>query len=53
MGTKAGAVTKVEIKDESYVEGVTIRLDRPFIYGIMDNSTKMPVFIGTVADPAA
>lgn len=50
-GTKAGAVTKVEIKDESFTEGVTIRLDRPFLYGIIDNSTNLPVFIGTVQDP--
>jgi serpin B len=48
LGTKAGAVTKVEIRDESYIETKIVRLDRPFIYAIIDNSTGLPIFIGTV-----
>lgn len=46
-GTKAGAVTKVEI-NVSYFESKPVKLDRPFIYAIIDNSTNLPVFIGTV-----
>jgi len=48
-GTKAGAVTKVEMKAGSAaVETKYVRLDRPFVYAIIDNSTNLPVFIGTV-----
>lgn len=49
-GTKAGAVTKVEMRDESYRETKIVRLDRPFVYAIMDNATNLPIFIGTVMD---
>ena len=48
LGTKAGAVTKVEIVDEAYVETKIVRLDRPFVYAIVDNATGLPVFLGTV-----
>ena len=50
--TKAGAVTKVEMKDESApAELKIVRLDRSFVYAIIDNSTNLPVFIGTVMNP--
>lgn len=48
LGTKAGAVTKVEIRDEAYYETKTVKLDRPFVYAIIDNATGLPVFMGTV-----
>jgi serine protease inhibitor len=49
LGTKAGAVTKVEMKDEGAPMDLKIvTLDRPFIYAIIDNSTNLPIFIGTV-----
>jgi len=48
LGTKAGAVTKVEMKDESALESKTVKLDRPFVYAIIDNANKLPIFIGTV-----
>ncbi|MCH5325559.1 MAG: serpin family protein [Eubacterium sp.] len=50
-GTKASAVTSVEINNEAAViapERPIIRLDRPFIYMIIDNDTNLPLFIGTV-----
>lgn len=47
-GTKAGAVTKVEMRDESAFMGETVILDRPFVYAIIDNATSLPIFIGTV-----
>jgi serpin B len=51
LGTKAGAVTKVEMKDESAAMDMkTVKLDRPFVYAIIDNSTKLPIFIGTLMD---
>jgi serine protease inhibitor len=51
-GTRAGAVTKVEIRDESAALDLKfVKLDRPFVYAIIDNSTNLPVFIGTVINP--
>jgi serpin B len=47
LGTKAGAVTKVEMNDEAAIERV-VKLDRPFVYAIIDNTTGLPIFIGTV-----
>jgi serine protease inhibitor len=49
-GTKAGAVTKVEMRDEAYRETKIVRLDRPFVYAIIDNATNLPIFLGTVMD---
>lgn len=48
LGTKAGAVTKVEMKDESAMEMDFIKLDRPFLFAIIDNETKIPIFIGSL-----
>ena len=51
-GTRAGAVTKVEMRDESAAADLRfVKLDRPFVYGIIDNSTNLPVFIGTLLNP--
>ena len=50
LGTRAGAATKVEIAPEGAppMSGPTIRLDRPFLYMIVDNATNLPLLIGTV-----
>lgn len=49
LGTKAGAVTKVDMKDGGApMDIIYITLDRPFVYAIIDNSTMLPLFIGTV-----
>jgi serpin B len=40
--------TKSDDSTEYYV-----RLDRPFVYAIIDNATNLPVFIGTFMNPAA
>ena len=51
VGTKAGAATVVEAVDECapwYDEVYEVRLDRPFLYMIVDLENNMPVFIGTV-----
>ena len=50
-GTRAAAVTAIEISDACVAVGeppVTVYLDRPFVYGIVDNATGLPVFLGTV-----
>ncbi|WP_426350639.1 serpin family protein [Alloiococcus sp. CFN-8] len=50
-GTKAGAVTSVEMKTESAIlDEKYVTLDRPFVYAIIDNETKLPIFIGTVME---
>lgn len=52
VGTKAAAVTVVEMgKNGMPLESKTVTLDRPFLYMILDENTKLPVFIGTVTDP--
>ncbi len=52
VGTRAAAVTAIEVEAEDsceeYEEPVMIILDRPFIYGIIDNETGLPVFLGCV-----
>ena len=50
-GTRAGAATVVEMKDESIGEPVQAKrvyLDRPFVYMLIDNETNVPFFIGTL-----
>ena len=50
MGTKAGAVTIVEMLDGTSGGPVEkpkeVCLDRPFVYMIIDNESKIPLFIG-------
>ena len=51
-GTKAAAVTAVIMAGEAMAEQppeqIYITLDRPFVYAIVDNTTGLPVFLGTV-----
>ncbi len=50
-GTRAAAVTAIETLDACAIEmepPVYVFLDRPFVYGIVDNATGLPVFLGTV-----
>ncbi|MDO4399609.1 MAG: serpin family protein [Coriobacteriia bacterium] len=51
-GTKAAAATAVVMKaGAAFMEDVKeVTLNRPFVYAIVDNTTKLPVFIGTVND---
>lgn len=46
-GTKAGAVTSVEMAPSSVPDYQYVNLNRPFLYAIIDNATGLPVFIGT------
>lgn len=49
LGTKAGAVTVVEVSDECAPMNIkNVKLDRPFLYMIIDCETSQPVFMGTV-----
>lgn len=52
-GTRAAAVTAIEVaegcdEDVEPVQFIYVILDRPFIYGIIDNETGLPVFLGCV-----
>lgn len=52
-GTKAAAITDITMKDYAMAMPEEIKeviLDRPFVYMIIDNSTNLPIFIGTVTD---
>lgn len=49
-GTEAAAATVVAAPagaDEPPQEGITLVLDRPFLYGIVDLDTGVPLFLGT------
>ncbi|MBQ8802909.1 MAG: serpin family protein [Tyzzerella sp.] len=51
-GTEAGAATIVEIAKETSLrepeEMKEVRLDRPFVYMIIDCESNIPIFMGTV-----
>ncbi len=50
-GTKAAAVTAVVLCEaciEEPIQVKEVRLDRPFVYMIVDTATETPVFIGSV-----
>ena len=49
QGTKAAAVTGIMLnKGASGMPEKEVRLDRPFVYFILDNNTNLPIFMGTV-----
>lgn len=53
QGTRAGAVSAVPMpKDGEAFGQERIILDRPFVYMIIDNTTMLPIFIGTLTDIA-
>ena len=51
-GTKAGAATKVDIMKNSIDmnDNKVVRLDRPFVYMIIDNATNLPIFMGATME---
>jgi len=55
-GTRAGAATSVVVDATSAMpveEPKVVLLDRPFLYAIWDLEVNLPVFLGTLTDPAA
>lgn len=53
-GTEASAATSVEVSVTSMpVYECLLMFDRPFIYGIVDNQTGLPLFFGILENPAA
>lgn len=52
-GTKAGAAALVEMtKKGAAIYDKKVELNKPFVYAIIDNETNLPIFLGTVLDPA-
>ncbi len=51
-GTKAGAATAVEVREAGMLapERLTVRLDRPFLYMIVDCRQNVPIFLGAVTE---
>lgn len=53
IGTEAAAATLVEISKTSLPDAeVSLAFNRPFLYGILDRESGIPVFIGIMENPA-
>lgn len=53
-GTEAAAVTSVEMRVTSLpMSDKQLTFDRPFLYGIMDLKTGLPLFVGIMENPSA
>ena len=54
-GTRAGAATVVEMTDGcAFIEEPRqVYLDRPFVYLLINTESCLPLFLGTMPDPAA
>ncbi len=53
-GTEAAAVTSVEMKETAMPSAdQTMIFDRPFVFGIVDTKTGLPLFLGIMENPAA
>lgn len=50
-GTRAGAATAIPTLGITGIGDVSIHLDRPFVYMLIDLDTNTPFFIGTMMDP--
>jgi len=51
-GTEAAAVTAIVFDVTSAGPASAIRLDRPFLFAITENSSKSVLFIGKVSEPS-
>lgn len=53
-GTEAAAVTSVDMRLTSMpLEGRTLNIDRPFLFGIWNKETQTPLFLGWMESPEA
>jgi len=50
-GTKAAAATAVNAAGTAKSDEI-VTLNRPFVFAVIDNETNLPIFIGTVLNPA-
>lgn len=57
-GTEAAAVTSVIEEEEDDADAspppppVVIAFNRPFLFMVVDDATRTPLFVGTVLDPS-
>ena len=51
-GTEAAAVTAVTMDLTSVGPGTILRFDRPFLFSIIENSSKSILFMGKVSEPS-
>lgn len=55
QGTRAGAATSVSVRATAAMpdeEPKIVRLDRPFLYAILDTQSNLPIFLGVVTSLA-
>jgi len=53
-GTEAAAVTAVEVSKTSMpAPGASLVFDRPFLYGIIDLDSTLPLFLGLLENPVS
>ena len=50
-GTEAAAVTSVEISFTSIGSGITMHINRPFVFAIRENHSGTILFIGKIVEP--
>lgn len=50
-GTEAAAATSVAIDESATAYDVELTFDKPFIYGILDMTTGIPLFVGILENP--
>lgn len=56
QGTEAAAATAIAIRPMAAISGpdpVTMTVDRPFLFAIVDTASGLPLFLGQVVRPAA
>lgn len=52
QGTRAAAVTMAVTEGAGMGPVNEVRLNRPFVYAIIDDASQLPVFLGVVMNPA-
>lgn len=53
QGTKAAAVTMAMAEGSAEAPMKVVKLDRPFVYMILEDESNTPIFLGVVMDPVA
>ena len=52
QGTRAAAVTLVTPGESAMEPRNVVRLNRPFVFAIVDDASQLPIFMGVVMNPA-
>lgn len=51
IGTEAGAATSIAMDESAMLDVVTLNLNRPFVYAVIDKTSGIPLFLGTMENP--